>query len=228
MGRELTRAAALLAWSLALFTGAATAEPRAPSEAEPQDVEAPPPPPSDLPPDLTVDESPSRFARVSPWAERPVAAELHGSLGGPLGVIGVAFDLTPRRDFAWMIGAGYEARTASARLATLIRLRLPITSHFATGSEGGLAYGKHDDGVTCGEPPCHPSFRWEHAAFGYVGLLLEGRTRSGFVYRWSFGAGAILNVVDFECARCSPSAEPSLWVTTLPYTTVALGYALPW
>ncbi len=197
-------------------------------EAKDQAAREGPPRPSDEPPELTWLDSPDRFAERSPWVRRPFVVEVQGSFGGPLGLVGLAFDTSVRRELSVSLGAGYEARTQSPRVAAMMRLRLPVTSHFATGAEGGLAYGQYDDGVECDTPRCHPSFHWDHAVIGYSGLILELRTPGGLSLRWSFGAGAIFNLSDAHCDGCSATAEPNLWLTTIPYTGVAVGRALPW
>ncbi|MBK7582691.1 MAG: hypothetical protein IPI67_21155 [Myxococcales bacterium] len=162
---------------------------------------------------------------ASPWVERPYAIEAELGLGAPLGLGGVAFDWSPSPGFSWNLGAGVGESTKSLQLASNVRLRLIVSHGFAAGAEGGLAVGRYEEHSDCPSGRCPPAWRWDHAVWGNIGLMLERRTDSGLSLRWSFGAAGIFNLTAAECVRCDATDEPNLWHTTVPYTLVAVGWA---
>ncbi len=125
--------------------------------------------------------------------------------------------------FSATLGAGYASAAGTLQIGTQFRLRLLLTDNLAVGAEGGIAVGGYEDRFDCANDRCPPDWSWERAVWGSTGLMLEGRSDAGWTLRWSFGAGAILNVVDGSCRRCDESDEPGVWVTTVPYTGLAVG-----
>ncbi|MBI3206626.1 MAG: hypothetical protein HYZ29_34135 [Myxococcales bacterium] len=166
-----------------------------------------------------------RRPEARPWTDRPIALEAQLGLGAPLGLVGVAVDLSPSAGFSWNLGAGVSAHAPSLQLGTAVRLRLIPTTGFAVGAEGGLAFGRYAEPSECPRPDCPPTYSWERAVWGHVGLMLERRSASGLSLRWSFGSAGIFNVTQADCVRCDATDEPNMWDTTVPYTLVAAGWA---
>ncbi len=216
------RVAAALAVGLSLQVAAppVSAEPR--RRILPRQSDQPPPGPE--PPGVDVD---SEFSAIEDdvWSRRPLAFELHTSLGGPFGVVGGAIDYSPSAGLSVNLGAGVGHASGAAQLASTTRLRLLLGHSFAVGAEGGLAIGDYDTSFMCPSGRCPPDWSWSPAVWGSAGLMLEARRDDGLVLRWSFGAGAIFNVVDGECRRCDATDEPNIWVTTVPYTSAVVGWA---
>ncbi|MCC6664699.1 MAG: hypothetical protein IT375_13185 [Polyangiaceae bacterium] len=159
------------------------------------------------------------------WTERPIAVEAQLGLGAPLGLVGVAVDLSPSAGFSWNLGAGISVPGPTLQLGTAVRLRLIPTTGFAVGAEGGLSFGPYSEQSDCPSNDCPPAYSWERAVWGHVGLMLERRSQSGLTLRWSFGGAGIFNVTQADCERCDATDEPSTWHTTVPYTLVAAGWA---
>ena len=162
---------------------------------------------------------------ASPWTLHPLAVEALLSLGGPYGFIGGAFDFSPSPGFSSSIGGGLSAATREPQLATTARFRLLLTENIAVGSEGGLSVGSYDDGIRCESGRCPPSWYWDRAVWGSLGLMLEARTDAGFGLRWGFGASGIFNVVDAKCRRCDATDEPNVWTIVVPYVGIAVARA---
>jgi hypothetical protein len=159
------------------------------------------------------------------WAQRPIAVEAQVGLGAPLGLAGLALDLSPSAGFSWNVGAGVGGSTKTLQLGTAVRLRLIPVHGFAVGAEGGLAFGRYEERSECATGRCPPAYSWDQAVWGHIGLVLERRSESGVTLRWSFGGAGIFNVTSADCERCDATDEPSIWHTTLPYTLVAVGWA---
>jgi hypothetical protein len=190
--------------------------------------------PGDLPPDAPALEEVGPDAETfddrkrpeaAPWVERPLALEAVLGLGAPLGLAGVAVDMSPSPGFSANAGAGIGGSTRSLQLAAALRMRIIAARGFAAGAEGGLAVGRYSEDLSCPSGRCPAAWYWERAVWGNVGLFLELRTDAGLALRGSFGASAIFNVTSGQCVRCDATDEPSLWTTTLPYTAIAVGYA---
>jgi len=159
----------------------------------------------------------------SVWQLRPLTLELQAGLGGPLGAVGLAVDYATSTGFSLNAGVGLGSTTASPQAAFGCRLRILLTRVTAVGAEGGVAVGSYADEFDCQGVSCPPDWRWTPAVWGNAGLMLETRMLESWAFRWSFGAGAILNVVNGECRRCDSSDEPSAWTTTVLYTAIAIG-----
>lgn len=180
--------------------------------------------PGPEPPEIDIDREFNPMEDDA-WTRLPLAFELHGSLGGPFGLVGGAVDYSPSPGLSLNLGAGYGHASRAVQVATNLRLRLLLGPNFAVGAEGGLAVGDYDATYACPSRRCPPDYRWQPAVWGNTGLMLEARRDDGLVLRWSFGASAIFNVVDAECRRCDATDEPNLWVTTVPYTSAVVGWA---
>ena len=209
--------------SVTLAASGARAAPGALPEAEP-----PPPPVPALPPEIDLDAVPARFSRPSPWKALPLAVEGHAALGGPLGLLGVAADVSTSEELSTGIGFGIAESTRSLQLAALLRVRLLLTRTFATGAEGTVGVGDYADDIECKSERCPPTYSWRPAFWSSLGLFLESRSDGGLTMRAGFGAGAIMNVADARCKRCGPADEPNMWITTVPYAGVAVGRAFSW
>jgi hypothetical protein len=162
---------------------------------------------------------------AEPWRRYPLALETQVGMGAPLGLAGLALDCSPSAGFSANFGAGLGNATKSLQLATVLRLRFVIAHGFATGSEGGLAFGRYERHIDCPDGRCPPSWSWNRAVWGNVGLFLERRSDAGLTLRWSFGGTSIFNGAAADCERCTATDEPNTWVTTLPYTMLAVGWA---
>jgi hypothetical protein len=163
---------------------------------------------------------------AEPWRARPFALEAQLGLGAPLGMAGLAFDVSPSAGFGLNVGGGISAATKAPSVALSIRTRMIIADGFALGAEGGLSVTRFEQHIHCPSGRCPPEWHWDRAVFGHLGLLLERRTDSGLALRWSFGAAGIFNVAEAECVRCDETDEPSVWSSTLPYTLISVGWAL--
>ncbi|MEZ4221490.1 MAG: hypothetical protein R3B13_11235 [Polyangiaceae bacterium] len=189
--------------------------------------EAPPPVPLD-PPEIDLDAVPQRFITKTPWAKLPYAVEGHAALGGPLGLLGVALDVSTSEELSVGFGVGISEATRTPQTALLLRARLLLTRTFATGAEGSLGVGNYADDIECSGSRCPPSYSWNPAFWSTLGLFLEYRGDDGTTFRAGFGAGAIMNVADARCERCGAEDEPSMWVTAVPYAGIAAGRAFSW
>ncbi len=187
-----------------------------------------PAPVSALPPEIDLDAVPARFSRPSPWKALPLAVEGHAALGGPLGLLGVAADVSTSEELSTGIGFGVAESTRSLQLAALLRVRLLLTRTFATGAEGSVGVGDYADDIECKSERCPPTYSWRPAFWSSLGLFLESRSDGGLTVRAGFGAGAIMNVADARCKRCGPADEPNMWITTVPYAGIAVGRAFSW
>jgi hypothetical protein len=176
------------------------------------------PPPVDL-----ADDELARPGAPSVWQLRPLTLELQAGLGAPLGAVGLAVDYATSTGFSLNAGIGLGAATASPQAALGCRLRILLTRVTAVGAEGGVSVGGYADEFDCQGGSCPPDWRWAPAVFGNAGLMLETRVQTSWSFRWSFGASAILNVVNGECRRCDSTDEPSAWTTTVLYTAIAVG-----
>jgi len=162
---------------------------------------------------------------AEPWRKRPFALEGQVGLGGPLGLGGLAFDVSPSAGFGLNVGAGISGATKTPSLALSIRTRIIIARGFALGTEGGLSVTRFEQHIHCPAGGCPPEWHWDRAVFGHLGLLLERRTESGLALRWSFGMTGIFNVTEARCVRCDETDEPGVWTSTFPYTVVSAGWA---
>ncbi len=167
----------------------------------------------------------SERTEVAPWVERPFALEAQASLGGPLGLVGGAVDVSPSAGFSLNGGVGIGASSHAPQVALMARLRLIPVRGFGVGAEGGIAFGKYTEHIDCPSGRCPPEWHWQTAFWGIAGLFLERRTEGGLTFRWSFGAGSVFNVPDAECVRCETTDEPGILTTTVPYALVSAGYA---
>jgi hypothetical protein len=181
--------------------------------------------PPDQPPDIEELDARRPPEAASPWTLHPLALEAHLSLGGPYGLIGAAFDFSPSPGFSASLGGGMSGATRSPQVATTSRFRLLLTESVAVGTEGGLSLGSYDDGIDCATGSCPPSWHWDRAVWGSLGLMLEARTDEGLSLRWGFGASGIFNVVDGVCQRCDASDEPNVFTIVVPYVGVTVGRA---
>lgn len=181
-----------------------------------------------VPPEIDLDAMPERFSEPSPWRKLPLAVEGHAALGGPLGLLGVAIDVSTSDELSTGIGFGVGESTHALQMAALLRVRLLLTRTFATGAEGSVGIGDYSDDIECHSPGCPPTYAWRPAFWSSLGLFLESRSDQGWTIRAGFGAGAIMNVADARCKRCGPADEPNMWVTTVPYAGVAIGRAFSW
>jgi hypothetical protein len=182
----------------------------------------------DVPPEIDLDAVPARFSLPTPWRARPLAVEGHASLGGPLGLLGAAVDVSTSDELSTGLGFGIGESTRALQMAAMLRVRLLLTRTFATGAEGSLGIGDYSDEIECHRPGCPPTFSWKPAFWSSLGLFLESRSDAGWTMRAGFGASAIMNVADARCKRCGPADEPNMWVTTVPYAGVAIGRAFSW
>ncbi len=179
----------------------------------------------DAPPPVTLFDPPTRTGKApSRWLARPLAAELHLGAGAPFGAAALAVDWSASQSFSLTLGAGVGLSTAAPQIGLLGRVRLPLASALAIGTEGGFSTGEYD-AEHCVGAACATKWRWDHALWGYLGLLLSYRAGSGFLLRGSLGFGAVFNLVDGRCATCERGESPDLWDTTIPYADVAVGWA---
>lgn len=178
------------------------------------------------PPEVTLYDpsgAPNRDPELEPWRRRPFALELQSSLGGALGIVGAAFDWSVSGGFSLNGGVGIAA-SGAPQLGLIGRMRLPIASGLAAGLEGGLSGGDHAATESCESTPC-PTWRWDPAVWGQLGLFVEGRSARGLTLRGAFGLTSIFNTVAGRCDNCEAGSIPRFWTTTLPYVAIAGGYA---
>lgn len=181
---------------------------------------------AELPPDLESYDDRHR-PEAAPFRRRPFALEAQLGLGAPLGMAGLAFDVSPSAGFGLNAGVGIGHATRSPQLALGVRTRIIVSHGFAVGAEGGLSVGRYEEHIECPEGGCPPEWHFDRAVWGNLGLMLEHRADDGLALRWSFGATGIFNVTSGECVRCDATDEPSMWNSTVPYTLVAVGWTFP-
>jgi hypothetical protein len=157
--------------------------------------------------------------------DRPLAFDVHGGLGTPVGFGGFTVDVAPvpwlavSGGLGWGRGGLQEAGTA--------RLRIPI-NHFAISFGGGTSTGAYDANEVSmfGEST---SWHWKRAWWANFEGSIEFRDDNGVELRGYAGWAHLTNPVADGCERdgstmCS-NAAGGLMVTSFPYAGLAVGYA---
>ena len=180
------------------------------------------------------ESNPAVIGPPNRWQE-PVALEGHLGTGTPLGLAGVALDVTP---VPWLsLNAGVGAGGSGAQFAGMARLRLapaPVTGGIGAGVSAGRYAWDNQCKVYYG--PCSAMLRmpdiyrvWNPAIWGNAEFFLEGRTAGRFQWRVYIGLGRILNAGSSSCTWQSIDGQRPAGCDGTPflgYFGTALGFTL--
>ncbi len=158
------------------------------------------------------------------WA-RPLAFDVHGGVGTPLGFGGMSIDLAPVRWF--VVSGGLGAGKGGMQEAAMARFRAPM-GHFAFSLGGGMSTGAYDASDTnpfgAGE-----NWHWKRAFWANGEASIEFRDHTGVELRAYVGWAHLANPVADGCetggGRTCSNAAGGLLVTSFPYAGLAAGYA---
>ena len=163
----------------------------------------------------------------SRW-QKPVALEGHLGVGTPLGLVGVALDVTPVRWVSLNLGVGH--RTEGTQFAAMTRARFsptPVTGGFGAGISGGR-YTWSTYSFLLGPRSEHASVdrEWKTALWGNVDFHFEGRSGGGFQWRIYVGYATLLNPNQSTCSFEAPDGQRlcSERLSNI-YVGSAMGYA---
>ena len=162
----------------------------------------------------------------SRW-QKPVALEGHFGVGIPLGLPGVALDVTPVRWVSLSLGVGH--RTEGTQFAAMTRARLsptPVTGGFGAGISGGRYIWSNYDFFSHSENEIEVRRVWKTALWGNVDFHLEGRSGGGFQWRVYVGYATLLNPNQSTCSFAAPDGQRlcSERLSNI-YVGSAMGYA---
>jgi hypothetical protein len=170
-------------------------------------------------------------ASVSPW-RKPFAIEGHVGLGTPLGLIGVALDMTPMPWVSFNLGLGEGVDGTQYEAMARVRVApAAVTGGIGAGASSGK-YASNSDSCwwSCAAIERFPyTYReWNTAVWGNAEAFVEGRSGSGFQWRVYVGIGRLMNASASTCSF-GPLGSPKPSACDAPmatgYVGTALGYA---
>jgi uncharacterized protein YfiM (DUF2279 family) len=155
------------------------------------------------------------------WA-RPLAFDVHGGVGTPLGFGGLSLDIAPARWF--VLSGGLGAGKGGMQEAAMARFRAPM-GHFAFSLGGGMSTGAYDAADPFGDSNWH----WKRAFWANGEASIEFRDHTGVELRayvgWAHLANAVADGCETGNGRTCSNAAGGLFATSFPYAGFAAGYA---